>query len=157
MLKKSTLAPVATCCQVLILFFSCAWCCGSENHRYYDSKYPPTTADQLVQMDTTTIEEKLARMALGEGSAEFNKEEAAREAEEKNEEEENAIVENYKLIDANMAELGQAAREGRRIRYKPDNGKKKKKKKDFAAKQYHVKIMDVAHGKIDPNGADLDQ
>ena len=139
------------------MFFSCAWCCGSENHRYYDSKYPPTTADQLVQMDTTTIEEKLARMALGEGSAEFNKEEAAREAEEKNEEGENAIVENYKLIDANMAELGQAAREGRRIRYKPDNGKKKKKKKDFAAKQYHVKIMDVAHGKIDPNGADLDQ
>lgn len=108
-------------------------------------------------MDPTTIEEKLARMALGQGSVEFVDKEAAAEAEKKTEEEEGAIVEGYKLIDANMAELGKAAREGRRIRYKPDNGKKKKKNKDFAAKQYHIKIMDVAHGKVDPNGADPGQ
>ena len=124
--------------------------------RYYDSKYPPTTADQLIQMDTTSIEEKLARMALGQGTTEFEEKEAAAEAEIKSEADEEAIVDQYKVIDSNMAEIGKASREGRRIRYKPDNGKKKKKKKDFAAKQYHHKIMDVAHAKVDPNGADPD-
>lgn len=128
-----------------------------QQRRYYDSKYPPTTADQLVQMDNTTIEEKLARMALGQGSVAFVDTEAALEAEQKKDEEEEAIVEGYKLIDANMAELGKAAREGRRIQYKPDKSKKKQKKQDFAAKQYRLKIMDVAHGKVDPNGADPDQ
>ena len=76
-----------------------------------------------------------------QGSVEF-------EAEQKDladsiaaEEDEEHIVDQYKLIDKNMAEIGKAGREGRRIKYRPDDGKKKKKKKDFAGKQVGLKRL----------------
>ena len=90
-----------------------------------------------MQLDTTTIEEKLNRMALGQGAVEYfesqgldkdgNKKD--KDGETITEDDEINIVENYKRVDANMAEVGAALREGRRIRYKPDDGKKTKKKK----------------------------
>ena len=97
------------------------------------NRFPPTTADQLVQMDTTTIAEKLAKMALGQGvpkwGGEVGKDGKPFDHETLTEADEDAIVENYRRGDQNMAEIGKALREGRRIRFKPDNGKKKKKKK----------------------------
>jgi len=94
------------------------------------------TADQLVQMDTTTIEDKLAKLASGVGGpiwgGNVDKDGKPVGAEPMSEGDENAIVDNYKRGDENMAEIGKALREGRRIRFKPDDGKKKKKKKGDA-------------------------
>jgi len=137
-----------------------------QNRKYYDSKYPPTTADQLVQLDNTTIEEKLNRLAAGMGSVEyFEREEEERKQAELapplTEDDEDQIVEEYKKLDQNFPEIGRAMREGRRIQFKADSDADKKKKKgkkkkgvlDFGAKRYHAKVMDVAHAKVDPNGA----
>jgi hypothetical protein len=67
------------------------------------------------------------------------------------------------LFHAPASQIGRALREGRRIKAdknesKMKGAKKKKKGKkkgmlDFGAKRYHAKIMDVAHAKVDPNGA----
>lgn len=124
--------------------------------KFYDSKYPPTTADQLVQLDPTTIADKLARLSEGRGDDAFEAEEAKQEAAEAKEADEEKIVEAYQQIDKNMPEVGRAKKEGRRINYKQETrliAVKKKKKADFKEKKYHAKIMDVAHGVVDPNGA----
>jgi len=114
-------------------------------------RFPPTTADQLVQMDTTSIAEKLAKMALGGGLPGWEDvdkdgkpvgEAALSEADE------DAIVDNYRRVDGNMAEVGRALREGRRIRFKPDNGKKKKKKKGAL----HVFVSPLALRSTCPSG-----
>jgi len=121
---------------------------------YFDMKYPPTTADQLVQLDETSMKDKMSRLAGGLGSVEFEEAQANPGI---TEDDEKLIVDEYKLIDQNMAEVGAALREGRRIKYSSESVKKKgKKKKGFGAKKYHNKIMDVAHGVVDPHGAVTD-
>ncbi len=138
---------------------------------FYDSKYPPTTADQLVQMDTEALEEKLNRLAQGQGAIEyFAKQDGDGDdgsSAKFSERDEESIVARYKTIDQNMAEVGKAGKEGRRIRWKQgaeDGPQKKKKGKKikkskvgnlaltsgptFAEKQYKTKILDVAHGRI---------
>jgi len=128
----------------------------------YDMKYPPTTADQLVQMDAASIEDRLNKLVLGGNAETFtNLEEDGEKKDDRslNTLDENAIVDAYDTLDQNFFEVGQAKREGRRIMVQPlqpissPSKKKKKKKKKRTVldhERYKAKIMLISHGKIAP-------
>mmetsp|Transcript_48950 Transcript_48950/g.62831 ORF Transcript_48950/g.62831 Transcript_48950/m.62831 type:complete len:255 (-) Transcript_48950:30-794(-) len=62
---------------------------------YFDMKYPPTTADQLVQLDETSMKDKMSRLAGGLGSVEFEEAQANPGI---TEDDEKLIVDEYKLV-----------------------------------------------------------
>ena len=142
-----------------------------QHRKFYDSKYPPTSADQLVQMSDEALEDKLNRLAKGQGAIEYfqaNRKQGNSDDGSStilDESTVDALVENYKKIDVSWTEVGKAGREGRRIRWKPDDGTKKKKtprkqklkrskvlalessSNSFSEEKYKEKILDVAHGR----------
>jgi hypothetical protein len=90
MLEKQRQAAIRRDMGPLDYYFS------PSQRKYYDLKYPPTTADQLVQLDEVSLKDKLARLAGGQGTKEF-------EEEEKNppritEDDEGLIVGEYRLV-----------------------------------------------------------
>jgi len=80
--------------------------CPSSNVRPHQTlslartgkRYPPTSADQLAQLDTSSIQELLDKLMMGKASKEYEEQVVTVAHEEKEEADEDAIVDEYKKV-----------------------------------------------------------